>query len=133
MMYLMKRLRITILLSLVVAMSSCFREPKGFPNKVVFGPEGGERTLTGFNYSYLDIATMKGIVLSYSGYDGNRNDSLVVAEFDWLKVSGKNRGNTITVSVKPNPTGKTRQFWVGITTYDNRTNSFKVIQTANIP
>ncbi len=125
-----------ILFSIAI-ISSCFKEPKGFPDKIVFGPEGEERVYTGYEFGAIEIThPTKGICLMYSdryGYEHPEDTARLAVEFDWLRVTGNYPyGKSLTISVKPNTTGKKREFVVWPIQDGCKSAGIRVIQTGGL-
>lgn len=109
----MKRIALMLLLIPLFAVS-CTREiDGGFPDKITFPTEGGEKSYTGEIWiSTIDIHDYdgKGVEVMDKQQDGS-----IVAEYDWLKVSTPDESSSIlNLSAKPNTTGKSRKLYVNL-------------------
>ena len=109
----MKKLAIFIALILPMFFASCeFEEADfGFPKKVSFSTEGGEKVICGSqSFTYANIYNYK------NGENGKiiESDSVTVFEYDWLRIEykdleGKHFAEDLKIVAQPNSTNKYRE------------------------
>lgn len=102
----MKKIFLFLLLIPIFSVSCDMWDDGGYPRKVYFPKEGGEKSYTGeVGIGWFDIGDYNG---SSAGQE--QDDGSLVAAYGWLTVILPNDGRTtLHFIAEPNTTGKTRR------------------------
>lgn len=119
---------IVCIFSLSTLLTSCsLSYDSGYPRKVYFPKEGGERTYTGeLGITIIEVADYYGDGAAQSE---EQEDKTLFAESDWLIIKSPHKGSTtIQFIAEPNPNKKRRKLYVDINRAMPQTTQIVIIQ-----
>lgn len=99
---------ISLLITFLLLLSSCEQQDnKGYPKSLVFNSNGGTEMISG-DASFAYILILDGS----DEHSSNIEDTTITVSYDWLQVESLQGSKSLTITAKPNKTGRQRKLKV---------------------